>query len=163
MLASVAGLWLAVVADEAYLVRWTLFATLVSAACMALAVLLRRPLPIPIGVLTLGLPYVAIVTLEHDALDTHVPLLGALLFGATELAYWSLELRGALTDEPGTYLRRLALIASLVFATFLGGTVVLALVERFSAQGATVDVLGAAAAMAAVALLTLAAASRRAG
>ena len=150
-------------AEEEYLARWTLFATLVSAACLVGAVVVRRPFPIPIAVLALVLPYVAILTLETESLDARAPFLGALLFGATELAYWSLELRGSLTDEPGTYLRRVALIAALVLATFLGGTVVLALVESFGTGGATVDALGAAAALAVLGLLALAAAARRTG
>lgn len=151
------------VAEEDYLVRWTLFATLVTATCLTTAVLLRRSFPIALGILVIALPYVAILTLETESLDARAPLLGALLFGATELGYWSLELRGSLTDEPGTYLRRVALIASLVFATFLGGTVVLALVEAFGTGGATVDALGAAAALAVLALLALAASARRTG
>jgi hypothetical protein len=126
-------------------------------------VLVRRPFPIPLAVFALVLPYIAILTLEIESLDSRAALLAALLFGATELAYWSLELRGALMDEPGTYLRRVALIAALVVGTFASGTVVLALVEGFSARGPTVDALGAAAALAAVALLFLAAASRRHG
>jgi hypothetical protein len=158
-----AGLWLAVVAEEKYLVRWTLFATLLAAACLATAVASRRAFPIPLAVLALTLPYIGILTLEIESLDSRAALLAALLFGATELAYWSLELRGALMDEPGTYLRRVALIAGLVVGTFAGGTAVLALVEGFSARGPTVDALGAAAALAAVALLLLAAASRRHG
>ena len=113
--------------------------------------------------LALVLPYVAILTLEIESLDVRAPLLAALLLGATELAYWSLELRGALADEPGMYLRRVALVAGLVVATFAGGTAVLALVEGFSARGAGIDALGAAAALAAVALLFLAVAARRTG
>jgi hypothetical protein len=144
-------------------VRWTLFGTLVSAACLATAVLVRRPFPIPLAVLALVLPYIAILTLEIESLDSRSALLAALMLGATELAYWSLELRGALMDEPGTYLRRVALIAGLVVGTFAGGTAVLALVEGFSTRGPAVDALGAAAAIAAVALLLLAAAARRTG
>ena len=125
--------------------------------------LARRSFPIPLAVLALVLPYVAILTLEIESLDIRAPLLAALLFGATELAYWSLELRGALTDEPGMYLRRVALVAALVVATFAGGTAVLALVEGFGARGASVDALGAVAALAAVALLALAIAARRTG
>ena len=163
MLATTAGVWLAVIAEENYLMRWTLFATLVAATCLIAAVTLRRSFPIPLGVLAVVLPYVAILTIETESLDARAPFLGALLFGATEFAYWSLELRGSLTDEPGTYLRRVALIAALVLATFLGGTVVLALVESFGSGGATVDALGAAAALAVLGLLALAAAARRTG
>jgi hypothetical protein len=131
-------------------------------ACLATAVVIRHPFPIPLAVLAIALPYVAILTLEIESLDSRSALLAALLFGATELAYWSLELRSGLSDEPGTYLRRVALVAALMVGTFAGGTAVLALVEGFSARGPTVDTLGAAAAIAAVALLFLAAASRRA-
>ena len=151
------------VAEEAYLARWTLFATLVSAACLAVAVVVRRPFPIPVAVLSLVLPYIAILTLEIKSLDSRAALLAALLFGATELAYWSLELRGSLTDEPGTYLRRVALVAALGVGTFAGCTAVLSVVDGISARGPTVDALGAAAALTAVALLFLAAAARRTG
>jgi hypothetical protein len=144
-------------------VRWTLFATLVASACLALAVVIRRPFPIPLAVVALALPYVAILTLEIESLDSRAPLLAALLFGATELAYWSLELRGALTDEPGTYLRRVALVAGLMVGVYAGGTAVLALVEGFSAEGPTIDAVGVAAALVVVALLALAAAARREG
>jgi hypothetical protein len=152
-----------VVAEEAYLARWTLFATLVSAVCLGIAVIARRPFPIPLAVLALVLPYVAILTLEIESLDSRAALLAALLFGATELAYWSLELRGALADEPGTYLRRGALVAALGVGTFAACTAVLAVVEGIATRGPTVDALGAAAALTAVALLFLAAAARRAG
>jgi hypothetical protein len=162
-LAAGTGIWLAVLAEEAYLVRWTLFATLVATGCLVLAVAVRRPFPIPLAVVALALPYVAILTLEIESLDSRAPLLAALLFGANELAYWSLELRGSLTDEPGTYLRRVALVAGLMVGVYAGGTAVLALAEGFSAEGPTVDAVGAAAALIVVALLALAAASRRQG
>ncbi len=79
-----------------------------------------------------------------------------------ELAYWSLELRGTLADEPGTYLRRVALLSGLAVATIAGGTVVLAAAEAVAARGAAVDIAGAAAAVAAIALLTLAVGRRNA-
>lgn len=125
--------------------------------------LIRRPFTIPLAVLAIALPYFAILTLEIESLDSRAALLAALLFGGTELAYWSLELRGALTDEPGTYLRRVALVAGMMFAVFAGGTAVLALVEGFSAEGPTVDAIGVAAALVVVGLLALAAAARREG
>ncbi len=155
-------MWLALSADEAYLTNWTLFATLVGTTALAGAVLLRRPAAIPFAVAVVVLPYVGILTLERENLDTSVPLLAALLFGATELAYWSLELRGNLEDESGTYLRRLALTTAFVVGMFAAGTAVLAVVEGFTTRGATFDVLGAAGALVVVGLLALAAAARRA-
>jgi hypothetical protein len=126
-------------------------------------VAVRRPFPIPLAVLALALPYVAILTLEIEVLDSRAALLAALLFGSTELTYWSLELRGALTDEPGTYLRRVALVAALMVGVFAGGTAVLALVEGFAAEGPTIDAIGTLAALVVVGLLALAASARRTG
>lgn len=99
----------------------------------------------------------AVLAFETESLDVRAPFLAALLFAAAELAYWSLELRGALADEPGTYLRRIALLAALLVATLAAGTGLLALVEAVTAGGPGLDVLGAGAAVGAIALLALAA------
>ena len=105
------GLWLAAIAEDGYLVRATLLAAFVAAAVLAGGLVLRRPIVIPGAVLVLAAPYVAALGFEIDGIDTRAPLLAALLFVVAELAYWSLELRGTLADEPGTYLRRVALLA----------------------------------------------------
>ena len=62
----------------------------------------------------LGAEYVAILGVEADALDTQAPLVAGALLAVAELAYWSLELRAPVVDEAGTYLRRIALLATLV-------------------------------------------------
>ena len=82
------------------------------------------------------------------------------LLAVAELAYWSLELRGPVVDESGTYLRRIALLATLVLGVVGLGAIMLTLVEIVEAGGIAVDILGAAAALGALALL--AAAARRA-
>ena len=79
-----------------------------------------------------------------------------------ELAYWSLELRGTLADEPGTYLRRVALLSGLTVVTIGAGTVVLAIVGGVEARGVAIDMVGAVAAVGAIALLALAAIRRSA-
>ncbi len=112
------------------------------------------------AVCLLATPYVAALGFEIDGIDTRAPLIAALLFAVAELAYWSLELRGTLADEPGTYLRRVALLAGLAVGTIAAGTGVLALVETISARGAAIDLAGALAAVGAIALLALAAARR---
>jgi hypothetical protein len=121
---------------------------------------LRRPIVIPGAILLLAAPYVAALGFEIDGIDTRAPLLAAMLFVVAELAYWSLELRGTLADEPGTYLRRVALLATLAVVTVAGGTVVLVVVERVAARGIAIDLLGAASAVGAIALLALAAIKR---
>jgi hypothetical protein len=154
------GIWLAAVAEDGYLARATLLAAVVASALLTGGLLLRWPVVIPAAICVLTTPYVAALGFELDALDTRAPLIAALLFLVAELAYWSLELRGTLADEPGTYLRRVALLALLAVVTIAGGTVVLAIVGAIAAQGVAFDLLGAAAAVGAIALLALAAVRR---
>ena len=156
------GIWLAAVAEDGYLVRATLVAAFVAAGALAGGLVLRRPIVIPGAILLLAAPYVAALGFEIDGIDTRAPLLAALLFVVAELAYWSLELRGTLADEPGTYVRRVALLATLTLVTIAAGTVVLVVVERVAARGVAIDLLGAVAAVGAVTLLALAA-TRRSG
>jgi hypothetical protein len=133
------------------------FATVVALAVLAGGLVLRLPVAVPVAIALLGAEYVAILGVETDALDTRAPLVAGALIAVAELAYWSLELRGAVVDEPGTYLRRIALLASLVLGVVAVGTAVLTLVEAIAAAGVAVDILGAAAALGAVALVALAA------
>lgn len=152
---------MSVIAVDGYLVRATLLATVIAAGLLGGALVLQQPVAIPGAVVMLAAPYVALVAFETESLDARAPLVAALLFAIAELAYWSLELRGTLADEAGTYLRRLSVLAVLALATVIGGTAVLALAAAVGARGTGVDVVGAAAALLAVALLALAAASRR--
>lgn len=137
-------------------------ATVVAPALVAAALALRRPVAIPAAICVLAAPYVAALGFEIDGIDVRAPLIAALLFTVAELAYWSLELRGTLADEPGTSLRRVALLAGLAVGTIAAGTGVLAVVEGISARGAAIDLAGAAAAVGAIALLALATAKRAA-
>ena len=110
----------------------------------------------------LAAPYVAALGFEIDGIDTRAPLLAALFFVVAELAYWSLELRGTLADEPGTYLRRVALLRASPSSRSRAGTVVLAIVGGVAARGVAIDMVGAVAAVGAIALLALAAIRRSA-
>ena len=137
-----------------------MLAATVSSVLLALALLLRRPIGIPAAIVVLTAPYVAGLGFEIDGIDTRAPLIAALLLAVAELAYWSLELRGTLSDEPGTYLRRVALLAGLAVGTIAAGTAVLALVEQAGDGGTVVDVAGALAAVGAIASIAVAAARR---
>lgn len=154
------GVWLAAIAEDGYLVRVTALAAGAAAALLAAGIVLRRPSVIPAAICVLAAPYVAALGFEIDGLDPRSPLLAGLLFAIAELAYWSLELRGALADEPGTYLRRVGLLAALSVGTIAAGTVLLAVVEGVAARGAAAEVTGALAAVAAIALLAQAATRR---
>lgn len=138
-----------------------------NAVAAALAVLLlaaglasRIALAVPVAVLLLGVEYVALLGFEGEALDVRAPLVAGAMLAVAELGYWSLELRGEVADEPGTYPRRLALLAGLLVAVTTFGAVLLAIVEAVQADGPAVDLLGAAAAVVALLLLALAARSQ---
>ena len=154
------GLWLATIAEDGYLVRATLLAAFVAGGLLAGGLILKQPIVIPAAIVVLAAPYVAVLGFEIDGIDTRAPLLAALLFVVAELAYWSLELRGTLADEPGTHLRRVALLATLAVVTIAAGTLMLAVVERVAARGVAIDLAGAVAAVGAIALLALAATRR---
>jgi len=158
--AAATGAWVALVAEDDYLVNATLLTTALASALLAAGLVLRQPIVIPAAVVLLAAPYVASLGFEVDGLDTRAPLLAALLYVVAELAYWSLELRGTLADEPGTYLRRVALLAGLAVVTIAGGTAVLALAEQVAAEGPAFEIAGAAAAVGAIALVALAVGKR---
>ena len=143
-------------ADE-HLVRANLVAGAVALTVLAAGLALRLPVTVPVAIAILGAEYVAILGFEADALDTRAPLVAGALLAVAELAYWSLELRGPVVDEAGTYLRRIALLSTLVVSVIGVGVMMLALVEVVDAGGVAVDILGAAAAIGALALLALAA------
>jgi hypothetical protein len=161
LLASGVGGWLAVAAEEELLVRANATAAVGAAVLLAAGLTLRLAVVVPVAVAILGSEYLALLGFEGGALDTRVPLVAAALLAVAELGYWSLELRGKVRDEAGTSLRRLGLLAALLLGVLALGAVVLTLVEAVSAGGPAVDLLGAAAAIGALALLALAA--RRTG
>ena len=149
-----------IAADE-HLVRANVVASVVALTVLAAGLVLRLPVTIPVAIAILGAEYVAILGFETDALDTRAPLVAAALLAVAELAYWSLELRGPVVDEAGTYLRRIALLATLIASVVGIGAIMLALVEVVDAGGVAVDILGAVAAFGALGLVALAA--RRTG
>lgn len=132
-----------------------------AALLLAAGLALRIALAIPVAVAILGTEYAALLGFEGEALDTRAPVVAAALLAVSELGYWSLELRRPVADEAGTSLRRLALLAVLLAAVLGLGVVLLALVEAMAAGGPAVDLLGAAAAIGALALLALAARQTR--
>ena len=124
---------------------------------LAAGLALRIPVAVPAAIALLGAEYVAILGFEADALDTQAPARRGALLAVAELAYWSLELRAPVVDEAGTYLRRIALLATLIVGVVGVGAIMLTLVEVVEAGGIAVDVLGAVAAFGALALLAFAA------
>lgn len=150
-------MWFAVLTENEYLVRANVVASVVALTVLAAGLALSISVAIPVAIGLLGAEYVAILGFETDVLDTQAPLVAGALLAVAELAYWSLELRTLVVDEAGTYLRRIALLATLVLGVVGIGAVMLTLVELVAAGGIAVDILGAVAALGALALLALAA------
>jgi hypothetical protein len=151
------GTWFAVLTEHGYLARANIVVSVVALTVLAAGLALRLSVAVPVAIALLGAEYVAILGFETDVLDTQAPLVAGALLAVAELAYWSLELRTPVVDEAGTYLRRIALLATLVLGVVGVGAVMLTLVELVAAGGVAIDILGAAAALGALALLALAA------
>ena len=137
--------------------RANVVATVVALTVLAAGLILRIPVSVPAAIALLGAEYIAILGFEADTLDTQAPVVAGALLAVAELAYWSLELRGPVVDEAGTYLRRIALLATLIVGVVGVGAIMLTLVEVVEAGGIAVDVLGAVAAFGALGLLAFAA------
>ncbi|HEX4930696.1 MAG TPA: hypothetical protein VFV62_08285 [Gaiellaceae bacterium] len=161
LIGAAAGAWFAVLADDGYLANANVVVTVIALVVLAGGLVLRFSATVPAAITLLAAEYVAVLVFDTEALDTRAPLVAAALLAVGELAYWSLEVRGPVVDEAGTYLRRIALLALLVLGAIGLGTVVLVVVEVVEAGGVAVDMVGAAAALGALALLGLAA--RRTG
>jgi hypothetical protein len=157
LVAAGLGALLAVAADEELLVRGNAALATMAVALLAAGLFVRVALAVPVTVALLGAAYVALLGFESDTLDTRAPLVAAALLAVAELAYWSLELREAVADEPGTYLRRVSLLAVQLAGVTTVGVVLLAVVEGVETGGLAIEVLGAVAAVGALALIALAA------
>jgi hypothetical protein len=120
-----------------------------------------RPSPLPLALVLLGAEYALLLGVDDVPLDNRAPLVAALLLVTGELAYWSLELRVAVAEEPGAIARRVAYVALLALLGMLLGAVMLALVDAAGAGGLWLEALGALAALAALVLVLQLARDRR--
>ena len=115
---------------------------------------------VPVALLALGGGYATLLGLEGGALDERAPVVAAALFLVAELAYWSLELREAVADEAGAYVRLVALLAALALGALAVGAGLLAVVDAGGSSGVGLEALGAVAAVAALAIVALGARRR---
>jgi hypothetical protein len=120
---------------------------------LAVGLLLRVHAVVPAAIVLLGGEYALVLSVDGAALDTRSAVVAAGLLVTAELAYWSLELRAEITDEPGSYTRRLAVLALLALGALTLSGVLLAVVDVAGREGLAIEIAGAAAAFAAVVLL----------
>ena len=153
-LAASTGAWLTFSVEET-LRSATLLLLAPALVALAAGLAFRRPIGIPIAIFFLGGAYALRLLAEEDTLDQRAPLVAATFFLIAELSYWGLELREAVAEEAGAYLRRIGLLAGMTLGVLVLGIALLALVDAIQVDGSIVEGVGIAAAVAAVALLAL--------
>jgi hypothetical protein len=132
----------------------------VSLAALVLALASGWSALVPLSLALAGGAYAGRLAVDNAPLDGAAPLVAACLLVTAELAYWSLEERDRAADDPGLGLRRLAFVAALGVGALVVGALLLALVDTVHARGLALDVVGAFAAAAALAVILLAASGR---
>lgn len=113
----------------------------------------RAGLVAPGLVLVLAGYAASVVARDSAALDPAAPLVGGTLLVVAELAYWSVELRGKEPEDRVVVVRRLATLAALVAGAIGLGAAVLAGTALPLGGGLVWNVVGVAAAVAALALI----------
>lgn len=131
-----------------------------AAAVLLLALSLAVALPslIPWPLVLLAAEYTWSLGGRIDQLS---PLVAGTLLVIAELSYWSLELRSRTQDAERLTERRVGLIAALGIASVALGGLVLAATSVRLASGIAADLVGVAAAVAALAVVATLARSRR--
>jgi hypothetical protein len=120
----------------------------------------RFPSLLPWGLALLGAEYACALAVAGRGVDGRAPLVAAGLVLAAELAYWSLEARTRVAEEPQLARRRLALILVVAAGSAAAAAAVVAAASLPYGGGLAWDALGVAAATAALA--TVAVLARRA-
>jgi hypothetical protein len=116
---------------------------------------------LPLAAALAGGLYAAELAIADAPLDVAAPAVAAGLLLCTELGYWSLEERTRWLGEVGDGLRRAAFVALLGVAAFLVAATLLTLVDAVRARGLALDLVGAAAAAAVLAMIMVLAGSNR--
>jgi hypothetical protein len=120
---------------------------------LAVGLVVRTPTTVPAAIVLLGGEYALVLSVEDVSLDTRAAVVAAGLLVVAELAFWSLELRAEITDEPGSYARRLAVLALLALGALALAGGLLAAVDLTGRGGLAIELAGAIAAFGAFVLL----------
>jgi hypothetical protein len=124
-----------------------------SIVCLSAALALGLPRLLPLPFLLLGGAYAVYLAVDDVPLDPTAPVLAAALLVSAELAYWSLEEREKIPGEPGEVLRRIGVLLGLGAAALVLSGALLALADVTRAKGLVIDLVGATAAGAVLALI----------
>ncbi|OFW70946.1 MAG: hypothetical protein A2Y55_01410 [Actinobacteria bacterium RBG_16_68_12] len=135
-------------------------AVLVALLVLVAALVLEWAPLLPASLALLAGVYAAQLYVDDATLDGAAPLFAAGLFVTAEFGYWSLEERERVEAAPGEGLRRLAIVAVLGLVALVVAASLLALADIVRTRGLAVDVLGAAAAAAALSAIVVLAGRR---
>ena len=131
---------------------------------VVLAVALGRAGLVGPGLVVMLAGYAAsVVARDSAALDAAAPVVGGTLLVVAELAYWSIELKGKEPEDRSVVVRRLATLAALTAGALALGAGVLAATALPLGGGLVWNVVGVAAAVAALALIARLASVDRSG
>ncbi len=113
----------------------------------------RRGEPLGGALLLLAGAYAAVLAIDDLPLDRRAPFVAAGLLLGGETSFRALEVATTSPDEPGGAARETARTALFTLGAFAGSLGVIAAADGFRARGILVELTGAAAAVAAFALL----------
>ena len=126
------------------------------AAVVLLAAIVSEWSPlVPIAGAAAGGIYALELALDDAPIDLAAPAIAVGLFLTAELAYWSLDESERIPGDPGDGLRRAAGVGLLGVAAFVVSSALLLLADGIRARGLALDIVGAAAAVAALAAIAL--------
>ena len=130
---------------------------MVAFVALVVAVVLGWSPLVPVAVALVGGTYAIELAIDDAPLDVSVPVIALGLLLAAELAYWSLDERSRAPGDADQGLRRAALVAlgGVVAVVVSGGLLVL--VDAVRTRGLALDLLGALAAAAILAIVLVAA------
>jgi hypothetical protein len=130
---------------------------IVAIVALVVAVVLGWSPLVPVAVALVGGIYAVELVIDDAALDVSVPVIALGLLLADELAYWSLDERYPAPGDAGQGLRRAALVALGGVAAVVVAGGLLVLVDAVRTRGLALDLLGALAAVAVLAIVLVAA------
>jgi hypothetical protein len=130
---------------------------MVAFVALVVAVVLGWSPLVPVAVALVGGTYAIELAIDDAPLDVSVPVIALGLLLAAELAYWSLDERSRAPGDAGQGLRRAALVALGGVAAVVVAGGLLVLVDAVRTRGLALDLLGALAAAAILAIVLVAA------
>ena len=130
---------------------------MVAFLALVVAVVLGWSPLVPVAVALVGGTYAVELAIDDAPLDVSVPVIALGLLLAAELAYWSVDERCRAPGDAGQGVRRAALVALGGVAAVVVSGGLLVLVDAVRARGLALDLLGALAAAAVLAIVFVAA------